>query len=74
MILQETKVSVPWRKIFSSIPVWSVVMTNFFFYAAMKGIKVNLPLYIRETLDFTIEEVKSLSFFSFSSSGDTHLV
>jgi len=53
---QESKVSIPWCKILTCIPVWSVVISNFFFFAGMKGIKVTLPLYIKEALGSSITE------------------
>ena len=39
------------------MPVWSVVITNFFFFAVVKGTVLNLPIFIKEVLDFTITEV-----------------
>ena len=80
---------IPWSKILLSIPVWSVVTTNFFFFAAtvrysnytndfiikflkhwifilQKGTVINLPLFIRDVLDFSVTEVRiwnSLLFF-----------
>jgi len=42
----------------TSIPVWSVISTNFFFFAAQKGTVLNLPLYIKDVLDFTVTEVR----------------
>ena len=56
--------SVPWRNIFCSVPVWSIVATNFFFFAAMRGVKVILPLYVKEALNTTITEVGIISFQS----------
>jgi len=53
---QKSKVAIPWAKILTSVPVWSVMITNFFFFAASKGIALTLPLFIREVLDFSITE------------------
>nr|CAH0105935.1 unnamed protein product [Daphnia galeata] len=53
---KRTKKVIPWSKILLSIPVWSVVTTNFFFFAATKGTVINLPLFIRDVLDFSVTE------------------
>ncbi|XP_045027408.1 sialin-like [Daphnia magna] len=47
---------IPWAKILCSVPVWSVVVTNFFFFAVVKGIVLNLPIFVRDVLDFTVTE------------------
>lgn len=47
---------IPWAKILRSVPVWSVVVTNFFFFAVVKGIVLNLPIFVRDVLDFTVTE------------------
>ncbi|EFX89865.1 hypothetical protein DAPPUDRAFT_309475 [Daphnia pulex] len=53
---KKTNNAIPWSKILRSIPVWSVIITNFFFFAATKGTVINLPLFIRDVLDFSITE------------------
>lgn len=58
MLKQKQKIAIPWKKILTSIPVWSVISTNFFFFAAQKGTVLNLPLYIKDVLDFTVTEVQ----------------
>ncbi|KAI9555754.1 hypothetical protein GHT06_018269 [Daphnia sinensis] len=47
---------IPWAKMLRSVPVWSVVVTNFFFFAVVKGIVLNLPIFVRDVLDFTVTE------------------
>lgn len=54
--VKKGRVRIPWLKIATSGPVWAVVVTNFLFFAASKGISVNLPIYVQDLLDFTITE------------------
>ena len=56
--LKQKRRVIPWVKMLRSVPVWSVVITNFFFFAVGKGIVLNLPIYVRDVLDFTVTEVK----------------
>uniref|UniRef100_A0A0P5XE04 Sialin n=1 Tax=Daphnia magna TaxID=35525 RepID=A0A0P5XE04_9CRUS len=51
-----TKTVIPWSKILLSVPVWAVITTNFFFFAATKGTVINLPLFVRDVLDFSVTE------------------
>ena len=55
--------AIPWTKILTSVPVWSVMITNFFFFAFVRPITLILPLFVKETLDFTISEVGSMLLF-----------
>ncbi|XP_046436871.1 sialin-like [Daphnia pulex] len=47
---------IPWGKMLRSVPVWSIIITNFFFFAVVKGIVLNLPIYVKDVLDFTVTE------------------
>lgn len=55
--MQKVKVVIPWKQILLSVPVWSIVLTNIFFFGATKGVIVNLPLFIKDVLNATVTEV-----------------
>jgi len=53
---KKSEVAIPWSKITTSVPLWSVMITCFFFHATSKGIVLTLPIFIKEVLDFSITE------------------
>lgn len=58
MFQTNRKVAVPWKSIWSSVPVWAFVATICVFYAAAFSTVIFLPLYFNDVLSFTIAEVK----------------
>ena len=56
--LKETEAAIPWSEILTSAPVWSVVVTNFFFLASPEGINLSLPRYFKEVLGLSLAEVR----------------
>lgn len=61
----DTKIKVPWLKIFKSKPVWAIIMAhscaNWGTYLVLTG----LPTYFKDVLDFNIRSVSTV-FFSVS--------
>ena len=46
-----------------SIPVWSGILTHFFFFGVIKCTSLILPIFIKDVLDFNVTEVsKRLQF------------
>ena len=51
------KVVVPWKQMIGSVPVWSLLFTNVFFFAAYNSIAVNMPIFMKDVLGLAITEV-----------------
>ena len=41
----------------NSIPVWSGIVTHFFFFGVIKCTSLILPIFIKDILDFNVTEV-----------------